>query len=359
MWPPTPGPRLSVTEEGPGTIMTTHVRSAGAPTLEMVAAAAGVSRSTVSRVINSSPKVTAEALEAVNRAIEELGYVPNRAARILASRRTLSVALVIPENTARFFADPYFASVVQGVAMHLSATDYTLSLLIAAEHDAEKTRNYLQAGNVDGAIILSHHSDDRSYVALAQTLPVVFGGRPMSAEGPDAYYVDVDNVAAARLASAYLVEHGRRRIATVAGPVNMAAGLDRLEGWRQAMADHGLPDDLVEHGDFSPASGGEAVRRLLERGVEFDGLFVASAQMAAGAMAVLREHGRVAPDHVGITTIDNDYFAQSAMPPLTTIEQPTVEVGARMAAVLLRLIEGERVERVTMMPTRMIERASV
>ena len=102
----TPGPRLSVTERGPGIAMTTQLRSSGAPTLEMVAAAAGVSRSTVSRVINSSPKVTAEAVAAVGRAIEELGYVPNRAARILASRRTLSIALVIPENTARFFADP-------------------------------------------------------------------------------------------------------------------------------------------------------------------------------------------------------------------------------------------------------------
>src|SRR5258708_3930222 len=97
------------------------------PTLEMVAAAAGVSRSTVSRVVNDSPKVTPEAFAAVTAAIEKLGYVPNRAARILASRRTFSIALVIPENTAKFFADPYFATVIQGVAMHLANTDYTLS----------------------------------------------------------------------------------------------------------------------------------------------------------------------------------------------------------------------------------------
>lgn len=352
------GPRLIVTEEGTPIVMTTELRAQGAPTLEMVATAAGVSRSTVSRVVNSSPKVTPEAVAAVTRAIEELGYVPNRAARILASRRTLSVALVIPENTARFFADPYFATVVQGVATHLSSTDYTLSLLIASESDAEKTRNYLQAGNVDGAIILSHHSDDRSYVTLARSLPVVFGGRPMSAEGPDAYYVDVDNVAASRLASAHLVERGRRRIATIAGPANMAAGLDRLEGWRQAMADHGLADDLVEHGDFSPASGATAMHRLLDRDEPFDGLFAASAQMAAGAMGVLRERGISVPEDLAITTIDNDYFAQSSLPPLTTIEQPTLEVGARMAAVLLRLIDGEDVPRVTMLPTRLVERTS-
>ena len=161
--------------------MSTDLTHPGVPTLEMVAAAAGVSRSTVSRVINDSPNVTAEAIAAVQRAIDDLGYVPNRAARILASRRTFSIALVIPENTAKFFADPYFATVIQGVAMYLSNSAYTLTLLIAAENDAEKTRRYLQAGNVDGAIILSHHSDDRSYVQLAKSIPVVFGGRPMSA----------------------------------------------------------------------------------------------------------------------------------------------------------------------------------
>ena len=338
--------------------MSSEQLTPAAPTLEMVAAAAGVSRSTVSRVINASPNVTPEAVAAVERAIDELGYVPNRAARILASRRTYSIALVIPENTAKFFADPYFASVIQGVAMHLSATEYTLTLLIAAESDAEKTRRYLQAGNVDGAIILSHHSDDRSYVALARSIPVVFGGRPMSAEGPNPYYVDVDNVEASRAITALMVAAGRTRLVSVAGPDDMAAGLDRLEGFRTALAEAGLTEVAVERGDFSPASGADAMRRLLSRGVEFDGVFAASAQMASGALGVLREHGLTVPADVGMVTIDNDYFAQSAHPPLTTIEQPTTEVGATMARVLLRLIAGEAVERVTMMPVRVIQRGS-
>ena len=202
----------------------------GAPTLEMVAAAAGVSRSTVSRVINDSPKVTPEALAAVNKAIEELGYVPNRAARILASRRTQSIALVIPENTAKFFADPYFATVVQGVAMYLSDTDYTLSLLIAAENDGEKTRRYLQAGNVDGALILSHHSDDRSYIAARAVDP---GGLRRPADEPGgvvgAYYIDVDNVEAARNVTRRLIDErppphrDHRRPATTWRPVSTAS----------------------------------------------------------------------------------------------------------------------------------------
>lgn len=329
-----------------------------APTLEMVAAAAGVSRSTVSRVINASPKVTPEAIAAVERAIAELGYVPNRAARILASRRTYSIALVIPENTAKFFADPYFATVIQGVAMYLSETEYTLTLLIAAENDAEKTRRYLQAGNVDGALILSHHSDDRSYLALARSVPVVFGGRPMSAEGPEASYVDVDNVEAARSITARLIERGRRRIATIAGPGNMAAGVDRLVGWRLALADAALADDLVEVGDFSPSSGADAARRLLDRGTEVDALFVASAQMAFAALGVLKERGIRVPDDVAIVTIDDDHFARTADPSLTTVAQPTVEVGRTMAEVLLRRIAGEDVPLVTIMPTRIVGRDS-
>lgn len=340
--------------------MTTDAPVSGsAPTLEMVAALAGVSRSTVSRVINDSPKVTAEALAAVNAAIEKLGYVPNRAARSLASRRTQAIALVIPENTAKFFADPYFASVIQGAAMRLAETDYTLTLLIASETDPEKTRRYLQAGNVDGALILSHHSDDRSYVALSRTLPVVFGGRPeRHDDGPDPVYVDVDNTAAARSVTELLIASGRRRIATVAGPTNMTAGLDRLSGFTAALRDAGLPTDLVEHGDFTPASGAAAMERLLDRGEPIDGLFAASAQMADGALSVLRARGLQVPRDLGIVTFDDDYFAQRATPPLTTVDQEESEVGVTMAELLMRLIEGKDVPRVTMMPTRLIDRSS-
>jgi DNA-binding LacI/PurR family transcriptional regulator len=332
---------------------------AGTPTLETVAALAGVSRSTVSRVINDSPKVTPEALAAVNKAIEELGYVPNRAARSLASRRTQAIALVIPENTARFFADPYFATVIQGAALRLAETDYTLTLLIASETDPEKSRRYLQSGNVDGALILSHHSDDRSYVALSRSLPVVFGGRPeRHDDGPEPVYVDVDNTSAARDVVSLLVASGRRSIATIAGPTDMTAGLDRLEGWRAALADAGLPDDLVEHGDFTPESGTAAMERLLDRGVHIDGLFAASAQMADGAMSVLRRRGLVVPRDLGVVTFDNDYFAARATPSLTTVDQDEGGVGRTMAELLIRSIEGEDVPRVTIMPTRIVNRRS-
>ncbi|MBB5632998.1 LacI family transcriptional regulator [Cryobacterium mesophilum] len=332
--------------------------SGSAPTLEMVAALAGVSRSTVSRVVNASPKVTPEVVEIVNAAIVTLGYVPNRAARTLASRKTDSIALVIPENTAKFFADPFFASVIQGAAMFLSKTDYTLTLLIASETDAQKTQRYLRGGNVDGALVLSHHSDDRSYVELGQNFPIVFGGRPMSQGGRN-FVVDVDNVAAAATAVQCLIDHGKTNIATIAGPQDMAAGLDRLEGWRTTLETAGLPATLFEAADFTPAGGASAMKRLLDRGERFDGLFAASAQMASGALGVLREHGLAVPGDVGVTTIDNDYYAKNANPPLTTVDQPSMQQGAKMAEVLVRMIDGEDVDTLTIMPTHLIERASV
>jgi DNA-binding LacI/PurR family transcriptional regulator len=249
--------------------------------------------------------------------------------------------------------------VVQGAALYLSETDYTLTLIIASEADPEKTRRYLQGGNVDGALVLSHHRDDRSYVQLAQSLPVVFGGRPMSQEGPDNYIVDVDNVAASRVATDHLIQRGRRNIATITGPQNMAAGIDRVEGWREALSDAGLADGPLEVGDFTPEGGAAAMARLIDRGEAFDGLFVASAQMASGALGVLAKHGIRVPEDVSITTMDNDYFAKNSTPPLTTIDQPATVQGTKIAEVLVRLMNGETVDKLTIIPTHLIERESV
>jgi DNA-binding LacI/PurR family transcriptional regulator len=325
----------------------------------MVAALAGVSRSTVSRVVNSSPSVAPAVLAAVNAAIDQLGYVPNRAAQSLASHRTRTVALVIPEDTARFFADPYYAAVVPGVAQYLSTTDYTLTLLIASDRDEDKTRRYLLSGNVDGALVLSHHTKDSLYVQVARSLPVIFGGRPTGFDAPDAHVVDIDNIGAAETATRVLLDHGRRRIATITGPQTIASGIDRLTGWRQALESEALDAGLIEYADWSATAGAEAMRRLLDRDERIDGLFAASAQIAFGALGVLHDRGIDVPGKVAITTIDNDQYAQTSSPALTTIEQPTTMHGSTMAATLLRLIEGEEIDHLILMPTTLIERDSV
>ncbi|MEF2977415.1 LacI family DNA-binding transcriptional regulator [Subtercola sp. YIM 133946] len=328
------------------------------PTLEMVAALAGVSRATVSRVVNASPKVTPQVVEAVNEAIAQLNYVPNRAARSLASRRTQVIALVVPETTAKVFSDPFFATVVQGIALYLSDTDYTLNMLISSETKSEKTRRYLMGGNADGAIVVSHHSGDHSYSRLGQSMPIVFGGRPLLGSETDSYFVDVDNAAGAAGATQHLVDTGRRHIATIAGPQDMPPGLDRLAGWRRTLKANGLGHSLVEVGDFTPESGAVAMRRLLDRGEPIDAVFAANDQMAAGAYSAIYERGLSIPGDIAVAGFDDNYYGSTATPALTTVHQPSHELGAKMAEVLVALIEGKTVDRVTMMPTTLLPRAS-
>lgn len=328
------------------------------PTLEEVAALAGVSSSTASRVINGSPRVTEQTVARVNAAIAKVGYVPNRAARSLARRRTQTVAMMIPERTAEFFADPYFAEVIQGAAMYASSTEYSLTLLIESEKDPEKTHQFLRRGNVDGALILSHHSASSSYRELARTLPVVFGVRPPGDMGEEIHIVDVDNVGAAALATQHLIDQGHRRIATISGPLDTSAGRERMQGWSETLAAAGLAAGVLEEGDYTPRGGAAAAQRLIEADAAVDAIFIASAQMASGAMAVLKEHGMRVPQDVAIATVDNNVFSTSTTPHLTTVDLHTEQKGAAMMATIVRLIQGEQIGVETLVPMDLIERES-
>lgn len=339
--------------------MTLELPRRSAPTLEAVAAAAGVSRSTVSRVVNGSSHVRPDVITAVNAAIEELNYIPNRAARSLANRQTMAIALVVPEDTNRFFGDPFFAEIVQGITQGLEDSDYVLNLQLASPSSpSEKTIRYLLGGNVDGAIVVSHHSGDDFFTTLDATIPVVFGGRPYHPELHRNNYVDVDNAAGAAMGTQYLIDLGRRRIGTIAGPANMQAAVDRAEGWADAMREAGHPGDLLEYGDFTLASGAAAMRALLERDPAIDAVFVASDLMAAGAISVLRDRGLAVPGDVAVVGFDDSSAATSGEIPLTTVHQPSREMGAEMARMLLALLRGEATERERVMPTRMVVRAS-
>ena len=330
-----------------------------APTLEAVAAAAGVSRSTVSRVVNGSSHVRPDVISAVNAAIHELNYTPNRAARSLANRQTMAIALVVPEDTTRFFGDPFFAEIVQGITEGLDDSDYVLNLQLAAPSaPSEKTIRYLLGGNVDGAIVVSHHSGDDFFTSLDATIPVVFGGRPLHPELHSNHYVDVDNTAGAAMGTRYLLDLGRRRIATIAGPGNMQAAIDRVQGWSGALREAGHPDDLIEHGDFTLAGGAAAMRALLERDPGLDAVFAASDLMAAGAISVLRDRGRTVPGDVAVVGFDDSSAARTGEIPLTTVHQPSREMGVEVARMLLALLRGGTTERARVMPTRMVVRSS-
>jgi len=327
-------------------------------TLDMVAERAGVSRSTVSRVLDGADDVPADLVDRVISAAAELGYSPQRGGGNAAHRRSHSIALLIPETAGKFFADPYFASVIQGAAAFLEDTDYVLNLLVSSPSESEKILRHLHSGHVDGVLVVSHRSDDGSLLKLGESVPVVFAGRPTGVGADNANYVDVDNVGAAAAATRHLIERGRTRIATIAGPENMVTSADRIAGWEAALAEAGLTPGPIESADFSPVGGVYAMRRLLKQEQPFDGIFIASSQMASGALTVLRDAGMSVPGDVGITTVDNDQFAINAEPALTTMEQPTSLHGARIAEMLLDIIDGRTVDRHAMIATTLVVRDS-
>lgn len=337
--------------------MSTHTMG-GAATIEEVAAAAGVSRSTVSRVVNGSTAVSPSALESVRRAIEELNYVPNRAARSLASRQTHAIALVVPEDTTRFFGDPFFAAIVSGINARVSRSDYVLNLFIASDDPGDKTTSYVRSGSVDGAIIVSHHTSDLFIDRIAAAVPVVYGGRPVRERERD-YYVDVDNVRGGREATEYLIGRGHRRIATITGPLTMPAGVDRLQGYRDAIVAAGLQETHVEDGNFTADGGAAAMTRILASGERPDALFIASDLMARGALAVLGRAGIRVPDDIAIIGFDDSPVATSVSPHLTTMRQPSFAQGERMAEVLLDLLAGRNPQHVTVLDTELVVRDSV
>ncbi|RBY85929.1 LacI family DNA-binding transcriptional regulator [Blastococcus sp. TF02A-26] len=331
------------------------------PTLDEVAELAGVSRATVSRVINDSPRVSPEAREAVHSAVAQLRYVPNRMARSLVTRRTDTIALVLSESNSQVFTDPFFASMVRELSARLSDTDRALVLLAARDRgEQEKVGRWVRQGHVDGVVLVSLHRDDLLPGLLRESnVPLVLLGRPL--DGAAVSHVDTDNAAGAATATAYLVAAGRRRIATVTGPLDMIAGVDRYAGYRRGLADAGLPlrEELVEDGDFTEAGGARAMRALLERAPDLDAVFVASDPMAVGALRALHDAGRTVPGDVAVVGFDDAVVAATSDPPLTTVAQPLDEMTRLMVELLLRQVEGDADEpEVRICDTRLVVRAS-
>jgi DNA-binding LacI/PurR family transcriptional regulator len=331
------------------------------PTLEAVARRAGVSRATVSRVVNGSTTVAVAIREAVNQAVEELGYVPNQAARSLVTQRTESIALILPETANRVFSDDmFFPAVIRGVSSELEAADKQLVLMMAgsaASHD--RVERYAMAGHVDGVMFASMHGADPLPGTLARLgMPVVCSGRPMSPPETPIPYVDVDHFGGVTAAVRHLLVTGHRRIATIAGPQDMVAGVDRLNGYRAAMTDAGLAEHTAI-GDFTRESGVRAMLQLVADDPKLDAVFVASDMMAHGALQALRDVGRRVPEDVAVIGFDDFEISRYSDPPLTTVRQPIVDMGRTMARQMLGLVEGRTdVAEAVVLPTELVVRAS-
>lgn len=311
------------------------------PTLEAVAAHAGVSRATVSRVVNGGPGVRAEVREKVQRSVEELGYVPNSAARSLVTRRTGAVAVVIAEPETRVFSDPFFAQQLRGISRELSERDTQLLLLLLEQRrDYARIGRYLSGGHVDGALMFSLHSDDPlPGMAADSGLPTVFGGRPGwpgAEQDRGLLYVDTDNRGGARQAVEHLLDGGRRRIAVITGPLDQTSALDRLHGYRDALGAADAGPAMEAHGGFTAEGGERAMRELLARHPNLDAVFAGSDLMASGALRALRAAGRRVPEDVAVVGYDDLEPAAWADPPLTTVRQDVEGMGRMMAELLMR-----------------------
>jgi len=311
------------------------------PTLQEVAALAGVSRATVSRVVNGGAGVRPSVQARVRRAVDELGYVPNPAARTLMTRRHHAVAVVIAEPESRVFSDPFFARQLRGISRELASAAVQLVLLLVAEPgDYAQVGGYLSAGHVDGVLIFSLHDDDPLPALVDRLgLPAVYGGRPGWA-GADrtALYVDADNLGGARTAVQHLVDRGRKRIAVITGPLDQTSAADRLRGYQEAFPD--ADPELLAESDFTAAGGQRAMEQLLARRPELDGVFACSDLMASGALAALRDHGRSVPGDVSVVGFDDLEAAERWGPlSLTTVHQDIEGMGRLMARLLLTRLE--------------------
>ncbi|MBC9713685.1 LacI family DNA-binding transcriptional regulator [Streptomyces sp. TRM66268-LWL] len=331
-----------------------------APTIHDVAREAGVSRGTVSRVLNGGHYVSPAAREAVDAAIKSTGYVVNRHARSLITGRSDSVGFLLTEPQERFFEDPNFNVLLRGCTQALAAYDIPLLLMLAGTQDERRRiTRYITAGHVDGVLLVSSHSGDPVAEELrAAGVPLVACGKPIG-HASKVSYVAADDRDGARDMVRYLHQSGRRRIATVTGPLDTPGGVDRLAGYREVLAELGIaPDDrLIEHGDYSRAGGEAAAERLLAAAPDLDAVFVASDLMAQGVLSALHRAGRRVPEDVAIGGFDDSPAALASSPELTTIRQPWDRIATEMVRVLLAQIGGEDPAAV-ILPTELIERRS-
>lgn len=311
------------------------------PTLEDVAKVAGVSRATVSRVVNGIRNVDQDIQEAVRRAIEKTGYTPNRVARSLVTRRTDTVALVVCGAGGDLFGDPFFGRVVSGVVAYLRERN-TYPLLMLADDETARLNllAHLRTGSADGALVVTTDPEDHLPAMLRIAgLPAV----GFSSTALPLSYVDVRHKEGGRLAAHHLHDCGCSRLATISGPRHVEASRERIAGFREIAGE----DVLNVEGNFTMASGEEAMAELLRVRPDLDGVFAANDLMAQGALNVLQARGRVVPDDVAVVGFDDSSAAMAARPRLTTIRQPVEEMAAAMAEMLLEHIAEPGMQRRT------------
>lgn len=306
------------------------------PTLDHIAAIAGVSRATVSRVVNEYPGISPELRERVLRILQEHNYQPHVAARALVTRRSNIIALVIPAQAPKLFTDPWFGLFIQGVVSACNRRGYSVVLVMTdtpGDHETVYAR-VARTGFVDGAIVASAPLDDPAFASLtASQMPFIVVGRPPVPY--EAMSVDIDNVDAARRMTEYLIGLGHRRIATLTGVMSESAAIDRLEGYRQALTHAGISVDesLIACGEYSEEPAVTALTEILPH--RPTAIFCANDVMACAVIRSLRGRGLLVPEDVSVCGFDDITYVAGPDISLTTVRQPVTQLGDRAVSLLL------------------------
>ncbi len=309
--------------------------------LEEIGRRAGVSRSTVSRVVNGEPNVSAKTKRRVEAVIAETGYRPHAAARSLASRHTGVIGLVIPSEAGTLFNDPYFGRLILGASDAMNGLDMTLALFVFGDEIDESAiiSRVVNPGLVDGVIVTATRMADPLIDHLRDAaMPFVVIGRPDNLSA--VFSVDADNRGGARSAALHFAQLGRQRPALIAPPSNTSAGVDRRSGFLDGLAEVGLSiDGRIREGDWTEAAGRRAMAELLER--RPDAVFVGSDRMAVGALQAIREADLRCPEDVAVVSFDGIIPADMVVPRLTSVAQPVQEVGERAVWLLKSVLDGQ------------------
>ncbi len=310
-------------------------------TVKDVAARAGVSTATVSRVVNDHPRVGPEVKAAVTIAIDELGYVPNPSARSLMTQRTGSIGVVILESADRLFGDPFFGQLMLGISAALADRDRRLMLMLAPTREEEaRIERYLTTEHMDGVVLIGPHGADPLLKRLVKRqMPLVVSGCPPDERGVS--YVDTQNRDGARSAVAHLIASGRQRIATIYGTLDLPSAADRLEGYRDAIraAGYDLDGSLEAAGEYRAAAAAAAMRALISTHPDLDAVFAASDSMAIAAMQAIKDTGRRVPDDIAVMGFDDLPTGRETQPTLSTVRQPIEALGREMVRLVLQRVE--------------------
>lgn len=330
----------------------------GSPTLLEVAKLAGVSPSTVSRVVTGKIPVSPSLARIVEQAIIETGYVPNLAARQLVTNQTDTIGLIVAETQRGVFSEPFFGELMHGVVQALEETRFHVILVIAqSTQDRIWLDHYIGSKHLDGIMMLAPRKGDLLPSILSRHgVPTVYLGKPYDSKPH--VYVDADNIGGTKNAVQYLKKSNAKNIAFLGGVATMRSSQDRLIGYKKGLESVGLKinESLILNTDYSEMGGQLAMESLLKENVKIDAVITASDSIAIGAMRAVSSAGIKIPEQISFIGFGDEPRSEFLEPALSTITQHTVELGARLARTLVDIIEGRPTKKIAIVPTQLVIR---